>query len=155
MKTLLSHLKKPLSFGTPSVQVGTVLCSAILGILFTVNQPMYFTAQLENITCDSEPCYSGGGLDQGVQDVADGVGGVDGGDPRNTIVNIIKVVVSYVGLIAVAVIIIAGLYMIFSNGNEESKEKAKKIIFYVIIGMVIIMLASAIVTLVATLLEGN
>ena len=102
-------------------------------------------------TCTTAPCYSGGGISQGVADVAGGVGGITTGDPRATVIDILKKVISYLALAAVIVIVIAGIYLIFSNGNDEAKEKAKKIIFYVIAGMLLIMFASAIVTFVATI----
>jgi hypothetical protein len=48
----------------------------------------------------------------------------------------------------VAAIIIAGIYMIISLGNDEQIEKAKKIIKYTLIGLVIILFSRVLVGLV-------
>lgn len=126
------------------------LAVACLAIISSV--PTFVHAQGNIVpTCGAgDPCYSGGGIEQGVNDVSGGIGGIQGGDPRATIISIVKNVVSFLGLAAVVVIVIAGIYLIFSNGNDEAKEKAKKIIFYVVAGMLLIIFASAIVTLVAS-----
>lgn len=66
-------------------------------------------------------------------------------DPRAAILNILLKVTSYVGLIATVVIIIAGIYLLTSMGEEAQKDKAKKIIIYAIVGIIVIALASALV----------
>lgn len=66
-------------------------------------------------------------------------------DPAVAVRKILFKVLTYVGLIAVVVIVIAGIYLITSNGEETQKDKAKKIIIYTIVGLVIIALASVIV----------
>ncbi|MDO8468344.1 MAG: hypothetical protein Q7S29_01135 [Candidatus Peribacter sp.] len=76
------------------------------------------------------------------------VGGGGGGDLRGAIVRIVLAVLSYVALIAVVVIIIAGIWMIVGLGEESSKERAKKIVIYTIIGLILILIARAIVTFV-------
>ena len=58
---------------------------------------------------------------------------------------------SFVGIIAVVVIVIAGIMLLISGGDEGRKDTAKKIIMYAIIGLIIIALASTIVRFVASL----
>ncbi|MEI8230292.1 MAG: TrbC/VirB2 family protein [Candidatus Peregrinibacteria bacterium] len=65
---------------------------------------------------------------------------------RQTIISVIQNILSYVTLIAVIVIIVAGIMLIVAG--ESQKDKVKKMILYVIIGLIIILLARAIVTFV-------
>lgn len=76
------------------------------------------------------------------------VGGGGGGDLRATIIRIVQQILSFVTIVAVVMIVIAGIYMIVGLGSDSSKETAKKIVIYTIIGLVLILLARAIVTFV-------
>lgn len=64
------------------------------------------------------------------------------------ILKIITFLLDIALLLAVLAIIIAGLYLITSNGDEGQKDKAKKIIFYALLGIVLILFSRAIVMLV-------
>lgn len=129
---------------------------AIACVAIVVSTPSILSVHANIVpTCVNEPCYSGGGLEDGVDQVTDGIGGVETSDPRQTIINIVKNVVSYMGLAAVIVLIIAGIYLIFSNGSEEAKEKAKKIIIYVIVGLLIIAFAATVVNFVDSLIDES
>jgi cytochrome bd-type quinol oxidase subunit 2 len=68
------------------------------------------------------------------------------------ITTIINYFLGLLGLIAVAFLIYAGVLMVTAGGNEEQVKKAKKIITYSVIGIVIILLAFTIVQFVATAL---
>ena len=59
--------------------------------------------------------------------------------------NIINFVLGVLGLIAVCVIIYAGIRLTSSAGNDDAKENAKKIITYAIIGLLIVALSWVIV----------
>lgn len=83
---------------------------------------------------------------EGIPDAADADG------LRDTIVNIITAILNFLALIAVIIIIIAGIRLIVSQGEEEPKEKAKKTIFYAIVGLVIVLFARVIVGLVTVYL---
>ncbi len=87
--------------------------------------------------------YNGPGLEPGAGSVE--VIGVQGGNLRVTIANIVNKILSYVALIAVIMIIIAGLYLILSLGSDTGKETAKKIVLYTIIGLILILVAKALV----------
>ena len=56
------------------------------------------------------------------------------------------------GLIAVAFLIYAGVLMVTAGGNDEQIGKARKIITYAVIGIVIILLSWTIVTWVSAAL---
>ena len=83
-------------------------------------------------------------------------GGVPGSLPGSpdivaTVTNILGMVLNLLGLLAAVVIVIAGIRLIFSMGDEEGKETAKKTILYAVIGLLIILFAKAIITFVLNL----
>lgn len=84
-------------------------------------------------------------METGINAAKVGISGVSKKDPRDFILNILLTVLSFVNLIGVVVVVIAGLYLIFSNGNEEQKDKAKKILLYLIIGLLLLFFARVIV----------
>lgn len=72
-----------------------------------------------------------------------------GGDTLDTtIINIINAVIGVLGLIAVVVVIIGGVQYMTSSGDAGKVKKAKDTILYGIIGLVICVLAFAIVNFV-------
>lgn len=81
-------------------------------------------------------------------------GGGDADDIRMTILEILRVVLSFMALVAVVFIVIAGIRLVVSQGEEAEKDKAKKTIIYVIIGLIVIILAQAIVDFVASQIGG-
>ncbi len=71
------------------------------------------------------------------------------GDPLTaSIANIVNILLVVVGMAAVIAIIIGGLRYILSQGNEKSIEGAKSTILYAVIGLVVAVLAYAIVNFV-------
>jgi hypothetical protein len=84
------------------------------------------------------------------------VGGLpDASDPedvRGVIITILEAVLNFLALIAVVVIVIAGIRLIVSQGEDEQKDKAKKTILYAIIGLVVVLFARVIVSLVTVYL---
>lgn len=90
----------------------------------------------------------------------DGLGNVLPGaaneeDIRGIITDVITAVLNFLALIAVIVVIIAGIRLIVSQGEDEQKDKAKKTIFYALIGLVIVLFARVIVGLVTQWLAGE
>ena len=76
------------------------------------------------------------------------IGGVDADDTdeiRTGILDILDIILSFMALIAVIVIVIAGIRLVISQGEEGEKDKAKKTIFYAILGLLVILLAQGIV----------
>ncbi len=86
----------------------------------------------------------------GTPGAGEGVSGL-----RDTIESIIVAVLNFLALIAVVVVIIAGIRLIVSQGNDEEKDKAKKAIFYALAGLVIVLFARVIVGLVTNYLAGE
>lgn len=94
--------------------------------------------------------YGGTGIEGGI-DAAAGVGGITNATSVNdVVVRIILFILDIVLILAVIAIIIAGVYLIVSNGDQGQKDKAKNIIIYVIVGVIIILLARVIVLFVNT-----
>jgi len=75
------------------------------------------------------------------------IGGSD--DIEGTITDIIKNFLNLMALLAVVIIVIAGVRMVVSQGEQEAVEKSKKTILFAIIGLIVILLARAIVQFVA------
>ena len=92
--------------------------------------------------------YSGGGL------TPEPIGGGISAEPDiiQLIVRTLLKLFDYILLIGVIAIIIAGIYLITSNGDEGQKDKAKSIVIYVIIGIILILLSRVIVMFVNTLI---
>lgn len=72
-------------------------------------------------------------------------------DLVTVVTNILGMVLNLLALLAAVVIVIAGIRLIFSFGDEEGKETAKKTILYAVIGLLIILFAKAIITFILSL----
>lgn len=94
--------------------------------------------------------YGGAGLSGGMN-AAGTIGGLSTLDGRAFIIRLIEIALDYVLIIAVAAVIVAGIYLIVSNGDEGQKDKAKNIIIYVSVGIVLILFARVIVVFVNNL----
>jgi hypothetical protein len=70
------------------------------------------------------------------------------GDVRSTAANIINVALGFLGIIAVAIVLLGGFKYMVSGGNEEKTSEAKKLIVSGIIGLAIILSAWAITSFV-------
>ncbi len=68
------------------------------------------------------------------------------------ITTIINYFLGMLGLIAVAFLIYSGILMVTAGGNDEQIGKARKIITYAVVGIVIILLSYTIVNFVTTAL---
>ena len=102
----------------------------------------------------SAQVFDGPGIAGGLA-AAGGIAGLPSGDVRSTIIRILQSVLSFLALLAVITIIIAGIMLIVSLGNEEYKERAKRIIFYTLIGLVIVLFARVIVGIVTVFLASQ
>ncbi len=84
--------------------------------------------------------------------------GLGNADLQKTVLNIIRWALGFVTLVAVAYMIYGGYLWLTAAGNEQRVEKAKQVILQAAIGLVIILLAWAIVLFVvktATNVTGN
>lgn len=75
--------------------------------------------------------------------------GLGDADLKETIINILNWLLGIMTLVAVVMIIIGGFTWLTAGGNEEKVDKAKKIISAAVIGLIIVLLAWAIVIFVA------
>lgn len=73
------------------------------------------------------------------------------GDLRDLLVDIIRYILSFLGIIAVAIIMYAGYLWMTSGGSADRLAKAKKTLTNGVIGLIIIILSFAIVTFIANL----
>lgn len=71
--------------------------------------------------------------------------GLGTADLQKTVIAIIQWILGLLGLIAVIMILIGGFKWMTAGGNEEKIESAKKLLTAAIIGLVIVLLAWAIV----------
>ena len=74
---------------------------------------------------------------------------------RTIVKNVLVAVLNFLALVAVVVIVIAGIRLIVSQGEDEAKDKAKKTIFYAIAGLLIVLFARVIVNLITVYLAGS
>lgn len=70
------------------------------------------------------------------------------GTLTTNVTQIINFFLGILGLVAVAFLIYAGVLMVTAGGNDEQVGKARKIITYAVVGIVIILLSWTIVTFV-------
>lgn len=77
-------------------------------------------------------------------------------DPRDIAANVIKVLLGFLGIIAVLMILIGGFKWMTAGGNDDKVGEARKIIVAGIIGLVIILAAWGIANFVISqLLEAT
>lgn len=111
------------------------------GVLAAMFVPMIAAAQV----------YGGPGIEGGLG-LLSGAGGISSETSITVIIlNIIAFILDIALILAVLAIIVAGIYLIVSNGDEGQKDKAKKIITYVIIGILVILFARVIVVFVVNI----
>lgn len=96
-----------------------------------------------------------GGGTSGKSQIQDALGYGDSTetDPRIVIANVVKLAMTFLGLIAVILIIYAGFKWMTAGGNPEEAKKARAIIQAAIIGLLIILAAWAIADWVTTQIQ--
>lgn len=81
--------------------------------------------------------------------------GLGSADLQTTVINIIQWVLGLLGLVAVIMILLGGFRWMTAAGNEEKIESAKKLLTAAIIGLIIVLLAWAIVNFAIGTLENT
>ena len=76
--------------------------------------------------------------------------GLGTNDLREGVMNVVNVLLGFLGILAIIIILWGGFRWLTSGGNEEKVGEAKKIITAGIIGLVIIFTSYAIATFVIT-----
>ena len=70
---------------------------------------------------------------------------------KTALIDFITQVLDFILIVAVIFVIVAGIRLIVSGGDEGEKDKAKKTIIYVIVGIIVVLFARVIVTFVNNL----
>lgn len=83
-----------------------------------------------------------------------GIGAAQEGDLASFVTTILNYFLGILGLVAVGFLIYAGVLMVTAGGNEEQVGKARKVIMYAVIGIVIILLSWTIISFVTSALGG-
>lgn len=81
--------------------------------------------------------------------------GLGSADLKATVINIVNYVLGALGLIAVIVILYGGFLWLVSRGNAQQVEKAKRVLRSAVIGLVIVLLAWAIVQFVVGAISNS
>ena len=137
-------------------KVNAKISLAALGAASLIPTSM-FAALADGDTCGTKQVY----LNKCEADCIDDKVVKTGGDPNciitygsdtitatDVIAKVTNWLTTLVGIIAVLFLIYGGLVYITSAGNKERAESAKKIITYSVIGLVIVVLARVVVSLV-------
>lgn len=90
----------------------------------------------------------------GLINVNGNLAGGNGDNLKNAVIGIINGIVAVLGLVAVVVIIIGGINYMTSAGDAGKVKKAKDTILYGVIGLIICVLAFAIVNFVIANIIG-
>jgi len=72
------------------------------------------------------------------------------GDPRTAAMSLVKLLMTFLGIIAVVIMLYGGFLWMTAAGNEDKVDQAKKLIAAGIIGLIIILAAFLIVNFVVT-----
>ena len=74
--------------------------------------------------------------------------GLGSRDPRAIIASVIRIILGFLGIVAVVIILLGGFKWMTAGGNEEKVGEARKLIVQGIVGLVIILAAFGIATFV-------
>ena len=86
---------------------------------------------------------------------ATGAGSSNGPKLETIIANIIQTMFFIIGVLAVIVIIYSGFLFIVASGNPQTIQKAKTSIVYAVVGLVVAIMAYAIVGFVVNTFQGG
>ena len=73
-------------------------------------------------------------------------------DLRSAVLSLINYFLGFLGLVAVIVIIISGVQLVASQGNDSAVKKAQKTIGYAALGLLIVFFAYAIVNFIVNII---
>ncbi len=99
--------------------------------------------------------FQGKGLAGGIQ-YALGLQGISqNANAREVILSVLIAILNFLALAAVTVIIISGILLIISLGNEEALGKMKKTIQYTLLGLFVVLIARVIVGFITVYLASQ
>ena len=115
----------------------------IIGAIATIIAPQMILASSSNLVFADAKTQ--------IESAVNEVGGSENKtDVKGFIGNIIKTMFFAVGVLAVIVIIFAGVTFVMSAGNSQTIQKAKTTIIYAVIGLIVSILSYAIVNFVVS-----
>lgn len=123
------------------IKVAALALAMMFGAVAAATAPTYAA-----VTCPNGKVLSGNKTLADCDDIKDNSN--NSNDLMGRINTIINVVIGFVGLVAVVVIILGGISYTTSAGDPGKVKKAKDTILYGIIGLVVAVLAFAIVNFV-------
>jgi len=83
------------------------------------------------------------------------VGGLSENEPGEVVVNVMNWLMAILGILAILMIVVAGMLYLTAAGDEKKTETAKNIIMYVVIGVAVALTAYTIVYTVEQLVNGG
>ncbi len=97
--------------------------------------------------------YDGGGVGEGVSDAQ--ALGIGSPNLRTFLLSAMENALLFMGLIAVVVLVIAGIILVVGGVSEQARERAKNMVIFAIIGLILILAATPIVMLMQSISEGG
>lgn len=88
--------------------------------------------------------FDGGGAQEGIGQAA-AIEGLAKGNPRSVLEHALLTAIDFVALMAVIALVVAGIFLILGMGGDTAKERAKKIIIYTIVGLLVLLFVRVIV----------
>lgn len=127
--------------------------TALAAILLVMNFVFSFAAPAlaQN---DVNTLWGGQNQKQYVQDNSGLPSGENANDPRKVAAQVIKIILGFLGILAVIIVLYAGFRWMTAGGNEEAVGEAKKMLTAGVIGLVIILSAFAIANFVIGSIYG-
>jgi hypothetical protein len=126
-------------------KISQIILSGFMAISMMTVPTIVLSAPAQAETAQDAACRGAGGTPSG--------GGCTGGQSGSlsltaTIRNIVNILLFVIGLVAVIMIIIGGLRYVLSGGDQSAVTGAKNTILYAVIGLIVALLAYAIVNFV-------
>ncbi|MFA6106085.1 MAG: hypothetical protein WC745_00185 [Patescibacteria group bacterium] len=81
--------------------------------------------------------------------------GLQNANPKNVVVNIIQVALSFLAIVAVIIILIGGFIWMTAGGNDDKVTQGRKYIVNGAIGLLIVLAAFAITNFLITTIQNN
>ena len=81
--------------------------------------------------------------------------GLQNANPKNVIVNVIQVVLSFLAIVAVIIVLIGGFLWMTAGGNDEKVTQGRKYIVNGAIGLLIVLAAFAITNFLINTIQNN
>jgi hypothetical protein len=122
----------------------------VIGVTYLLLMSWFLTDRLANWGSMRASVFTGNNL-RGGFNIAQGnlTGGISSSmDPQQPILRFINLVLPFIGIGAVVAFLAAGFMLLLGFGSEGSITRAKKIMFWTIVGLLVVLLAVTIVQLI-------